>query len=263
MTVRAAPFVVAFKFGPKLFSVLSKALKSAKATKVGLGAASMASYSWLFTWEFAVVILLTLVVHEFGHVRAMKTVGIPTKGFYLIPFVGGAAVPERAFKSRMEEQFVAIAGPVFGLAQATVLYAIYVITDHPLAATTAAWVSLLNLFNLLPITPLDGGRIVKSITYSIGSIAGTITLAFGIALCVALMALLKSWLMAIILVIAVAEFVYERRSYRFAFVPPMSGRQTLRCFATYAFTCAAFVLLIYGCGGVPDAQLVIEVLRDS
>lgn len=150
-----------------------KLLKTAKAVKATLAAASFGAYAWLFTWEFAAVILSALVIHEAGHCWAMRRCGIPTRGFYLIPFVGGAAVPERDFRTRDEEVFVAAMGPTFGLASILVLApAMYVYDGLAMAAGVAAIVAFLNFFNLLPITPLDGGRIVKCVTMSLNRWVG-------------------------------------------------------------------------------------------
>ena len=262
MTVRIAAIALAVKFGPKVLSLGGKLLKSAKVAKLGLAGASAASYAWLWSWEFALVVLVSLVIHEYGHVRAMKLVGIPTKGFYLIPFFGGAAVPERAFQNRMEEQFVAIAGPIFGLAQAVLFYAVYVYSGHPLAAAIAAWVSILNLINLIPISPLDGGRIMKSVAFSIGSVLGSVFLIGAISACAAAMIYLKSWALAVITVIALAELLYLKRSHAFTFMPAMSPLQMVSSLGLYFLTAAGFILVIAACASVPEAQLALELLRD-
>lgn len=261
MEFRAAPIVLAFKLGPKLLVFAGALLKSFKGVKGGLAAASFASYAWLFSWEFAVLIVGSLVIHEWGHVRAMKAAGIPTKGFYLIPFVGGAAVPERAFNSRMEEQFVALAGPMYGLGQALILYAVFTATGHPLAAVAAAWVSLLNLLNLLPISPLDGGRIMKSIAFSINTGLGTIAFVVGALLGLAVMVQLELWLLGIILIVAAIEFGLDKVSGKVEMMPGMTVLETLRCTAGYALTCIGLLAIIYGCGSVPEAAGVLSILR--
>ncbi|WP_352260335.1 hypothetical protein, partial [Psychrobacter sp. TB55-MNA-CIBAN-0194] len=74
-----------------LASLGFKLLKSAKVVKVLFAGASVAAYSWLFSFEFALALIGCLVFHEYGHIRAMKHFGMKTKGIYLIPFVGGLA----------------------------------------------------------------------------------------------------------------------------------------------------------------------------
>lgn len=80
------------KVGPKMVGVLAKLAKGLKVGKVGLVGISLASYAYMFTWEFAAMIMLMLFVHESGHIWAMKRCGIKTKGIYFLPFVGGVAV---------------------------------------------------------------------------------------------------------------------------------------------------------------------------
>src|ERR1700683_5600103 len=140
-----------------------------KAGKVVLGLASFAVYAILFTWQFAVIILGMLIIHEYGHLRCMKHYGMKTRGIYLIPLFGAAAVAEDNFPSRRAEATVALAGPLTGAMLAAGTGLVYVATRNGAFAAAAAWMALINLFNLLPVVPLDGGRVVKSITCSIGS----------------------------------------------------------------------------------------------
>lgn len=266
MSSRVAPLVLAAAFGPKLIAVGSKLVKSVKMVKAGLAGASVVAYTWLFSWEFAAILLFSLVVHEYGHVWAMRAVGIPTKGFYLIPFVGGAAVPERAFASRLEEHFVAIAGPVFGLAQAVLLYGLFLYSDYPLLGAVAAWVAVLNLFNMIPITPLDGGRIVKSATMSVGSGLGMTVLMSGIFAATVLMFWLKSWTLALVVLFSLFEFAMERRTHRYTpdpYLKRMRPGQTAWCLASYLFVVAALSLVAWGCLSIPEARLAMVIFSDA
>ena len=85
-----------------MFGLFVKGLKLFKSTKVIFAASSFATYAFLFSWQFSAVIIITLIFHEYGHLWAMKRFGMKTKGIYLIPFVGGAAVADEAFRSRWE-----------------------------------------------------------------------------------------------------------------------------------------------------------------
>jgi len=148
-----------------LGSIAIKLFKTVKVLKVALVAASVAVYSVIFTVEFALALVAVLMFHEYGHVRAMKKFGIPTKGFYLIPFLGGIAIGDKA-KTQWESLYISMMGPVYGLIMTALFYAIYLVTDSHFCGLVAATSALLNLFNLLPIHPLDGGQVVKALVFS-------------------------------------------------------------------------------------------------
>lgn len=174
-------YALAIKLGPKILGFGLKALKGLKAGKGIMAATSLGAYSYLFTWQFAVLILLMLFVHESGHIWAMKKCGMRTKGIYFIPFLGAAAVTDEEFKTRNDEQFIAIMGPVWGLGLSVLAVVAYGVTENPFFAAIASWWAMINLFNLLPMNPLDGGRIVKSIAFSLHSYIGLVFLIVGFA----------------------------------------------------------------------------------
>ena len=155
-----------------LLALTFKLFKSAKVIKAVLAGASVAGYAWLFSIEFALVIVACLVVHEYGHVKAMQYFGIKTKGIYLIPFVGGLAVADDKINTRWQDVVISIMGPCFGLLMSLACLMIYAVTDSELFAGAAVLSALLNLFNLLPILPLDGGHVLKSISFSMRSWIG-------------------------------------------------------------------------------------------
>lgn len=174
-------YALAIKLGPKILGFGLKLLKGLKAGKGIMAAASLGAYSYLFTWQFAVLILLMLFVHESGHIWAMKKCGMRTKGIYFIPFLGAAAVTDEEFKTRNDEQFIAIMGPIWGLGLSMLAVVAYGVTENPFFAAVASWWAMINLFNLIPMNPLDGGRIAKSIAFSLHSFLGHVFLIVGFA----------------------------------------------------------------------------------
>ncbi|HTM68865.1 MAG TPA: site-2 protease family protein [Candidatus Binatia bacterium] len=168
------------KLGGKFLALLAKLLKTLKVGKVVLAGASFGAYALLFSWKFALVLIASLVFHEMGHLWAMHRYGLKTKGIYLIPLLGAAAVSEEAFPSRKAETVIALMGPLWGFGLALGVFGLYGLTHEPLFAALAGWMAMLNLFNLLPVNPLDGGRVMKSIAYSISSRLGVAFLACGI-----------------------------------------------------------------------------------
>ena len=181
------------KLGSKIAGSLGKlgagALKVAKTANVGWAAASVATYSLLFSWKFALAILVQLFVHEYGHVHAMRRTGMKVRGMYFVPFVGALAVADDAFTSRRQQVYVALNGPVWGALLSLLPVAIWWWTGAPIWAAVAAWWALINLFNLLPITPLDGGRVMQAFACSYSSGLGLAVSALGLAGAVALASL--------------------------------------------------------------------------
>jgi len=193
----------------KISPAVLKLIKSAKFIKVSLAGGSMMAYSYLFTWEFALILLLAIVFHEYGHITGMKKCGMKTKGIYLIPFFGGAAVPEEGFKNRRDETYTALYGPWYGLLL-TIPFLIYgVIFESPLAIGLVSFMALINLFNLFPINPLDGGRVLKSFAFSMNNTLGMFVVFSGLLFATGLVYYFHIWLLLIIIVIGSLELFFE------------------------------------------------------
>ena len=202
------------KFGVKFLGI---AAKFTKLIKLGLLVASFAAYAYLFTWKFSVLILAALLWHEFFHILGMKRMGIKTAGIYLIPFVGGAAVAKEPFKTYGQNAFIAIAGPIGGLIMAALVLGAYYITHWPMFAAAAAFISLLNVFNLFFILPLDGGQIVRSIAFSLNKTLGVWFLFVSLLLCVFITIQFKIVLFGIFIVIGALDLgleLYRRKQNR-------------------------------------------------
>ena len=119
-------------------------------------------YVALFGWQFAVVIILLLLAHEFGHYFAFRAYGLPAKLPMLIPLFG--AVTYGAVPQELEhDAYIALAGPLTGLALAAACYGAGVVTHDRFWFAVADTSAFLNLFNMIPIPPFDGGRIVGAI----------------------------------------------------------------------------------------------------
>jgi Zn-dependent protease len=153
---------------------------------VGWAVASAATYSLLFSWKFALAILVQLFIHEYGHVHAMRRTGMRVRGLYFVPLVGAMAVTDDAFTSRRQQVYVALNGPLWGSLAALAPAGLWLWTRDPAWAAVAAFWALLNLFNLLPIAPLDGGRALQAFAYSYSSGLGVALSALGLAAAVAL-----------------------------------------------------------------------------
>jgi Zn-dependent protease len=254
-----------------------------KAGKLLLALASFAVYAFLFTWQFAVIFVGMLVIHECGHLRCMKHYGMKTRGIYLIPLVGAAAVAEDNFPSRRAEATVALAGPLTGAVLAAGTGLVYFATRDGAFAAAAAWMALINLFNLLPVVPLDGGRVVKSITCSIGSRTGLAALIAGMLLGAVLAFTADLLIFVIVIPLGLLDYLYDRyqakqggrRDWRQAgrhartetgagipaAKPPLSPRASQAAFACYAGLAILLWLFMLAMGHQPGAAAAMHALQ--
>jgi len=181
----AGPGSVFKHHGIALLGLFLKLLKTAKVLKVGLLGLSVGAYGLIFSWQFAAVLIGITVFHEYGHLRAMKRFGLPVKGMYLIPFVGGVAVGGKP-RSRWQNVYISMMGPVFGLFMTVGFFVAWLLTANHFAGLVATFSALLNVFNLLPVLPLDGGHVFKSMALSFKGRYGLLFLTLFSAACFAL-----------------------------------------------------------------------------
>ena len=154
--------VIAFLVGKlKLVVPLLKFLKLG--TLVSMFVAVWA-YALFWGLPFAIGFVLLIFVHELGHAIAMRRLGIRAGAPVFIPFVGAVIAMKSLPRDAWVEAVVGIAGPVLGSLGALVCLVAGWLTGDPFWYALASTGFLINLFNLLPISPLDGGRIVGVIS---------------------------------------------------------------------------------------------------
>ncbi len=119
---------------------------------------SVAAYSLWFGWWFAVGFVVLLFVHEMGHVFALRREGIKASAPMFIPFMGAVITAKSLGENALAEARVGLAGPILGTAGAAVCLVIGEVANSDFFRALAYIGFFLNLFNLLPIVPLDGGR---------------------------------------------------------------------------------------------------------
>lgn len=255
---------LALKLGPKLLKVGAKLLKGLKVGKVALFGASALSYGVLFSWQFALLIIVFLFVHEAGHLWAMRRCGMKTKGLYFIPFLGAAAVSEEDFRSHKDEVFVALMGPVVGSSLIVLAVIAYLITYNPLFAAATGWMAMVTLFNLLPINPLDGGRVFKAIAFSIHSQLGFVAMILGI-----LALLLLTWKMQLIIffvlfIVSSIEFAFfyftEDARRNILERPRLSTSGMFASSLAYIGLAGILFLTMQEMKHIPGAALALEML---
>lgn len=125
---------------------------------------SLAVYAMAFGVKFAAGFVILLFIHELGHWGASRIVGLRATTPLFIPFVGAVISLNKAPINAKMEANVAIGGPALGVLSALLCLAVYFWTDSILLLVLAYTACLLNLFNLIPCDPLDGGRIAAAIS---------------------------------------------------------------------------------------------------
>lgn len=243
-----------------LGSLALKLFKSVKLIKVVLAGASVAAYSWFFSFQFAAALIACLVFHEYGHIRAMKYFGMKTKGIYLIPFVGGLAVSDEKINTRWQDVVISIMGPTFGLFMSVVCLLVYWLTGSEFFAGLAAFNALLNLFNLLPILPLDGGHILKSISFSMNSKIGLLACVLGAAAGVFISYALGLALLGFMLLIGSVEIVFEWKARFKSHLLPLDRYGQVFSAAWYLLTVAALIGIIFYFAKTGDQLLSLPLM---
>ena len=119
---------------------------------------SVAAYSLIWGWKFALGFVLLMLVHEMGHVIQLRREGIEASAPLFIPFLGAVVGAKSLGGNALAEARVGLAGPVLGSLGAAALVPVAITTGEPFWYALAFTGFFLNLFNLLPVVPLDGGR---------------------------------------------------------------------------------------------------------
>ena len=156
----AAIGVLLAKFkGLALLALKAKFLGTALTMVLSAGA-----YALLFPVWFAVGFVVLIWVHEMGHVLQLRREGIPASAPMFIPFLGAFVAMKQMPKNALAEARVGLAGPVLGSLGALGAWGIFELTQEPFFLGLAYVGFFLNLFNLLPMLPLDGGRAVGALS---------------------------------------------------------------------------------------------------
>jgi Zn-dependent protease len=127
-------------------------------TTTGTALVSVAAYSLFFGWEFAAGFVLLLFVHEMGHVFQLRREGISASAPMFIPFLGAAVFSKSLGDNALAEARVGLAGPILGTLGAAACLALAEALNSDLLRALAYVAFFLNLINLIPVVPFDGGR---------------------------------------------------------------------------------------------------------
>ncbi len=120
-------------------------------------------YWSLWGWKFALGFVVSIYIHEMGHVWMLNRYGIKATAPMFIPGFGALVRMEQYPVTVIEDARVGLAGPLWGLGAAAVSYGIYLATGEAIWGAIAQTGGMINLFNLIPVWQLDGGRGFRSL----------------------------------------------------------------------------------------------------
>lgn len=119
---------------------------------------SLGVYWAAFGWKWALGLVVSLYIHEMGHVAALARYGIKITAITFVPAVGARVAYYRSPKDVRQDARIALAGPLWGFGAAAIAGAVGLVSGSPMWAAIARVGAWLNLMNLLPIPVLDGNR---------------------------------------------------------------------------------------------------------
>jgi Zn-dependent protease len=125
---------------------------------------SLGVYWTIWGWRFAAGLVLSIYVHEMGHVAALRRFGIRATAPMFIPGLGAVVRLDQYPQTAREDARVGLAGPVWGLGASVAVLLAFWATGYPLLAAVGAVGAWINLFNLVPFWQLDGGRGFRSLS---------------------------------------------------------------------------------------------------
>ena len=144
-------------------------------------AASLSAYALFFGWKFALALVYLIFVHEMGHLVAARRKGIATSPAMFIPFVGAMISMKERPRDAATEAYLAYGGPLAGLISCLPAVLLYQMKEDPFWALVIYLCATFTLLNLLPVSPLDGGRIVSVLSTKIWLIGLAVLLVLVVA----------------------------------------------------------------------------------
>ena len=154
--------MVAFAAKAKTLLILLPKLKLL--TTFGSALVSIAAYALIWGLPFAAGFVALLFLHELGHVIQLRREGVKASAPMFIPFLGAVISAKSMGRDAAAEARVGLAGPILGSVASLVPLVLWLVTGSELWRALAYIGFFINLFNLLPVLPLDGGRAMAALT---------------------------------------------------------------------------------------------------
>jgi Zn-dependent protease len=171
--------LVLLKFKTVLLLLLGKAkFLLFGLSKMGTLLSMFLSFGYYWTrygWAFGAGLVLSIYVHEMGHVWKLRSYGVPATAPMFIPGFGALIRSQRAGTVAQEAR-IGLWGPLWGLAAPIAAGIIFLLTGSPIWAAISRWGAIINLFNLTPFWQLDGGHAFTALSRRQRGIAALVIL---------------------------------------------------------------------------------------
>ncbi len=155
------------------------------ASKFGLSAVSFLVSIWFYTLffglKFAIVFVLLIAIHEFGHVIFVRGFGLSAPFVFFLPGFGAFTTWRDAPQSVYQESIIAFGGPLLGTLGGLICYAYGFLTNEPFWYACANTAFFLNLFNMIPLSFFDGGRMTAAISPNFWLFGFVLVIALAVA----------------------------------------------------------------------------------
>lgn len=195
-------------------------LIEAKSNNMMRSIMSLFIYAILFYFIFdrniayIAAVLLVLLIHEFGHFFAMKLYNYQNVKLFIIPLLGAFVSGKKQSVSQKQMSIIVLSGPIPGLFIGIGLYALNVSLQNETVKMLANTFVFLNLFNLLPIYPLDGGRFLENLFIRNNYGIRLVFTVLSILILFSIIVITGSLLMLIVPVMMIVELYNETRNQK-------------------------------------------------
>ncbi|MEO9170742.1 MAG: site-2 protease family protein [Candidatus Baltobacteraceae bacterium] len=204
-------------------------------------------YVVFFGWRLGIVILLVIAAHELGHYFAYRAYGLYARLPVFVPLLGaytqGAIAPDLE-----QDAYIALAGPLTGLALAGACEATAILTGDRFWYACADIGAFINLFNMIPVPPFDGGRVIGAVWPGMWVVGIVLFIAAAVFLHVPI------FLVLIIALLGLPSMISAWRGNVDPRAAAMTGGARLRVSLWYLATIAALIVVLGQAHGAMPSQ---------
>jgi stage IV sporulation protein FB len=180
---------------------------------LSLGLFILVFYLFL-SWDLKSIFLLTLalIIHEMGHLLAMKAFGYKDVNMFFVPLLGAYVTGTKSRISQKQHVIMLLAGPVPGIFIGLGLaIAGYILQQGEFFGAANIFV-FMNLFNLLPVMPLDGGKVMKAMFFESKELINTVFISISIVILIVLCVVLDSYYLLLVPYLLIMQLVNQSQA---------------------------------------------------